>query len=205
MTFRCGRFFALAQAHEKGQYARAGSFNAPSLPPTACGASLHILDATPDAEQFIPASNGRDDLGQLDVSVAKAINVPPGPIRLQMGYPGQGGFGLLHVNHHGDRVKQIQQLGYRDFVHFATEVAQNYERICAGSDGKLLLVLDKNGYDLCLVIRFNASFWGITTGLPKRKERAAVLHKLTRTDGSEPTPNVAGERTRFEKLTLPKK
>jgi hypothetical protein len=157
-----------------------------------------------DAEAFVLSPNGTETFGLLTAEVAGAGRVRPGEIKLQRGLPSAAGFGLRHVETNEGRIKSIRHLGYAGFVAFASDVARNYDRVCSGSGGKLILVLDRNGYDHCLVIRDNVSFWGIVTGLPKRRERATVLWRRTREGGSEPPPASAGKRPRFEKLTLPK-
>jgi hypothetical protein len=152
----------------------------------------HGVARLPDHEvrRFLTSpALGTVDFGILPDHIARAIGHRAGPIRLQWGIPGPKGFGNSHVEGYPDRVKQITRLGFRTFASFAAKVATNYTKVLDGGyPDKLSLVLRDQGHDLQIIIRDNGAFWGITTGLPYRVARGKVLWEVSRTGGSEPTP-----------------
>ena len=160
----------------------------------------------PDA--FLPVPGGGHDFGVIDEATAKAVGCEAGPICLQQGYPTEKGFGKLHIASHRQRMKQILGLGYRTVEAFVYDVAQNYTIIQDAGDGRLSLVYKRLGRDLRIVVtkilRSGKPYWNVVTGLPYREARRPVLHEIKRSDGSEPTSNVA-KRSRFATLSLPKK
>jgi hypothetical protein len=147
---------------------------------------------------------GQIDHGLIAPEHAAKCGVQPGPIRLQIGYPGKKGFGFLHVQGNEERATNFSGMGFRGFADYCSGVSKNYTRICQGEDGKLVVVWPKGGYDLQLVLQWRGGFWTVVTGVPKRVERSPKLCDVARTSGSEPTPDVA-KRPRFETLSLPKK
>jgi hypothetical protein len=59
------------------------------------------------------------------------------------------------------------------------------------------------GYDLQLIVQYNEDGFSIvTTGLPYRVARGRVLHTISRTGGSEPSPRLSAA-PRFATLSLP--
>jgi hypothetical protein len=158
-------------------------------------------------KQFIRGPHGFD-LGEIEEEAARLIGGAAAPIRLQHGYEGARGFGNRHVETYEGRMKQIRGLGFATFVQFASFVSVGFEKVLEGEDGRRILVRQKGGYDLRVVIEFIAGedpFWTIVTGLPARIARGLVLYEKTRVDGSEPTSDVAVQRHRFATLSLPKK
>lgn len=156
--------------------------------------------------QFIGAPNGTFDFGEIDDTAAAAINRAGGPIRLQHGFEGPKGFGNRHVEAYAERMRQLDGLGYRTFSSFVWRIAQNFQTIHEGADGKLVLVYRDLGRDLRIVISEatgNETMWTVTTGIPSRVCRDPIIYRVTRTDGSEPTSDVA-QRPRLATLSLPK-
>lgn len=160
------------------------------------------------AHEFVACPVGGIDYGLIEaahVVAALPAKILAGPIRLQHGYPGPDGFGYRHVDAYPQRVAQIQGLGFQTFPDYCWAVANRFERIGTGRDDRLILLWRYKGYDLTLVIEpIDGQFWTIVTGLPKRIERCQILCEVARTDGSEPTPDVA-KRPRLATLSLPKK
>lgn len=144
---------------------------------------------------------GSYDLGYIDDSVAAKIGVTGGPIRLQVGYPGPRGFGNLHVEAHTPRIKQLKELGYGSFLLFCAEVAQNYEAIQQGENDRLILIREKLGRDLRLIVEYcnqGDAFWTIITGMPYRVSRKKELFRfkeIRREGECEPAPSAAGKRS----------
>jgi hypothetical protein len=81
---------------------------------------------------FLRSASGSIDFGQIDKAAAAAIGSQPGPIRLQYGYGGPKGWGLLHVVTSPRRLDDIRGIGYSDFQDYATDVAQSYTEIGQG-------------------------------------------------------------------------
>lgn len=164
----------------------------------------------PDPISFLRCPDGHLEFGLIEKIHAAAIGVQHGFIHLQYGYQGNRntGFGYFHIQEKWERVRQLGGLGFPNIESYCSAVAKNYSRICEGSDGRLVLVLPKDGFDLQIVVEWQekdgAGFWTIITGIPKRVERGKELLKVVRTGGREPSPDVA-KRPRFAPLSLPKK
>jgi len=159
------------------------------------------------AINFMKCPAGHIDFGLIERIHAEAIGVEEGPIRLQVGYKGNTGFGYLHVQEKWERMRQLEGLGFKDAESYCSQVAKNYTRICAGKDGRLVLVWPNQEFDLTLVVERkegDPAYWTIVTAIPKRVERSQVLQEVARTGGREPSPDIA-KRPRFATLSLPKK
>jgi hypothetical protein len=160
---------------------------------------------TDDGKAFCQCPSGGIDYGVLAKEHTESFGLPNGPIRLQVGYPGEKGFGHLHIQGYADRVKQIQGLGYKSVYEFCFAVAANYTVVGRAKDGRVVLVWKTSTYDLQLIVQWNEDHWTIVTGIPTRVARKfEKLCEVERTGGSEPTPDVA-KRPRFATLSLPKK
>lgn len=161
-----------------------------------------------DAKEFVDYA-GIFNFGKITKDISDALGIPEGAIRLQRGVPGASGFGNRHVEAYENRMKQLRGRGYTSFSAFSYAVSSGYQKICQGDANRFILVRDEDGYDHCIVIEYDtdSGFWLIITGLPKRVERSPVLHTVSRTGGSEPTPSAvgSGRRSRFETLRLPSK
>jgi hypothetical protein len=155
---------------------------------------------------FVSCPTGGETFGIIDGEAVRTAGLKPGEIRLQRGYPGPKGFGCLHVESYADRIKTICGLGFRDFPHFCAAVAQRYSKIGKAERGRLALIMSHAGYECWLITEYKepASFWTVVTGVVSRTARYELICEIERTDGREPTSNVA-KRTRFETLSLPKK
>jgi hypothetical protein len=160
----------------------------------------------PEARRFLLcAGGGTTDFGWITADVAAITGRQPGPIRLQQGIPGPKGFGNLHVEAYPARIKQLGNLGFHTFAAFTSTVAKGFTRITeAGAANRVGLVMPYQGYDLQLIVQYDREgFWSVTTGLPYRVARGRILHTISRTGGSEPSPRLS-EAPRFATLSLPK-
>jgi hypothetical protein len=137
--------------------------------------------------------------------MARIVGLHPGPIRLQQGTPGPKGFGNLHVEAYPARIKQLGNLGFQTFADFTAHVAKGFVNMTeAGAANRVGFVAPYLGYDLQLIVQYDTEgFWSVTTGLPYRVARGRVLHTISRTGGSEPSPRLSGA-PRFATLSLPK-
>lgn len=160
-----------------------------------------------DPDEFLKTPSGSDVFGYVDHSVASDIGYHNGPIKLQNGYPGEKGYGFLHVEGNDRRMKQINGFSFSNFCDYAHFVSSEYDWIGLGENGRLILVRNCDGYELSLIIQHRPKdgYWSIVTGIPRRVTRAEKLWERMRTGGSEPTPNVVEKRNRLETLTLTKK
>lgn len=159
---------------------------------------------------FIHTYAGTPDFGHLADLHVGALKAAPGPIRLCRGFGGNGGFGLVHIEEHQNRMLQLANLGFDGVVTYCHYVAQNFDSIHEGHSGRLIVArkhIDRALVYLTLVVDQRRSddgpYWSIVTGLPKRVVRETVVwRKDERKGGSEPAPNAAS-RSRFATLTLP--
>lgn len=146
--------------------------------------------------------------GVIDDLVAKVTGRQVGPIFLPYGIPGFKGFGQQHVEDISSRMAKIRDFGYPTFVDYAHFVCRQYEWITDGHRDRLVLVRSKDGYDLTVVIQYDArprhGHWAITTGIPKRVHRGDRLWERVQVGRSEPSPGDVEKRPRRETLTLPK-
>lgn len=159
-----------------------------------------------DGKVFV-SCEGSIDFAVLDTPETRAANIAIGPIRLQVGYPGEKGFGYLHIQQRADRIKQIQGAGYPGAPEFCLAVARKFTSVGSVRDGRLVLVWETAHYEHQLILQWvgEGGFWTIVTGVPSRvARRFTLICKVARTSGSEPTPLVA-KRPRFATLSLPKK
>lgn len=164
------------------------------------------------AAQFLVAPNGTEDFGFIDVAAAAVINAPPGPIRLQHGYPGPKGYGNRHVEAYADRMEHLRGIGFGTFAAFAYDVGQNYQTIRQANAPRFFVVYRKltdNGiFDLKLVVEpqtaNRVTVWNTISGIFAPRDRSPILYTVTRTGGCVPQP-IDTERPRFETLSLPKK
>lgn len=154
---------------------------------------------------LVSAPNGTNDFGLIGVDVAASMGRPAGPIRMHYGYPGDNGYGLLHVEGYESRIKQIQNAGFTDFRCFAASICQNYVIVGEGNSGRFLLIEQRAGYDNYVVVQYDKDmYWSITTGLPTRVARCKrVVWRSARTGGSELTPSMTETRPRLATLSLP--
>jgi hypothetical protein len=160
-----------------------------------------------NGKRLVGAPSGSVDFGFILREHAELIGIQSGPIRLQEGYPGSKGFGRLHIEGYPDRVAQFTNLGFTgllDYVHF---VATGYEWIGLANDQRYAVVRRKLGHDLALILQWHQTdcFWGVVTALPYRVARFKKAFEVTRTGGSEPTPDTAVKHHRFATLSLPRK
>jgi hypothetical protein len=131
----------------------------------------------PDADVLMPKPDGALDLGEISQEAAAAANIAAGPIRLPYGIPEHWGFGLQHVQAKQDRVRAIQKLGFVSVQVFICDVASNWTHIVEGRDRKPLLIWQKGGYDLTIVVTWKDTYWSVTTALPYRVAQGTLLYK----------------------------
>ncbi|MDQ7246658.1 hypothetical protein [Dongia sedimenti] len=157
-------------------------------------------------EDLVKGADG-ERFGAIPEDVAAAINCICGPICLPYGVPGPRGFGELHVESNPSRMHLIQSFGFKRFAGFAHFIASGYDWVGEGDRGCLMLVRQKDAYDMTLIIRPAPDLvrWNITTGYPKRvQDRKKLLWERLQEGRSEPSPDVVN-RPRLETLTLHKK
>lgn len=132
----------------------------------------------PNADALMPNPKGGGvDLGEVGAEAAAAANISTGPIRLPYGIPEHWGFGLQHVQAKPDRVRAIERLGFTSVQAFICDVACNWNQIVEGKDGKPVLVWQKGGHDLAIVVTWKETYWSVTTALSYRVVQGTVLYK----------------------------
>ncbi|HUM08544.1 MAG TPA: hypothetical protein VLT37_06690 [Acidocella sp.] len=130
------------------------------------------------------------------------------PIKLQYGYEGPKGYGLLHVEGYSSRIKQLQGLNFGTFEAFAHSVATGYTHIYAAKDpNRFQLAYHQPGYSYYIVVQLcdDPLSWTITTGLPSRPIKANPLWIRKKGDECEPSSTAPEPRSRFTTLSLPQK
>lgn len=160
----------------------------------------------PDPHDLVTCYDGCH-FGIIDDPVAVTIARAPGPVCLPYGIPGPTGFGLSHVEGMPTRIERLRSFGFATFVTYAHFVCRRYDWIARGEKERLVLVRQKDFYDLNVVIQFETlkGYWAITTGVPKRVERRTKLWERVQVGRSEPSPSGVENRSRRETLTLPRK
>lgn len=161
-----------------------------------------LSDSEAEPNTIILAPGSVKDIGEVCAEGAKSANVSAGPIRLLMGLPGKGGFGLLHISE-PDRSRAIEGRGYSPPKAFVFEVARKWTHLHKGENGRLTVAVACAGGFNAIVLHWQDSFWSVVTALPFRRPKDPLFFEKERPDESEPRRALAA-RPRFETLTLPK-
>nr|RAV89119.1 hypothetical protein DBT45_11575 [Aerococcus tenax] len=165
----------------------------------------------------MPSPDGSIDYGFISAETAAVLKAIPGPIRVQVGWPGPNGWGARHVLENPSRMAGIADVGFPNLTDYVASVVRHHQWIGDAKNGRLALVYRHvhahSAYDLELIIlakEENAErFWSMVTAIPKRVSRAPELYRHTvegviRTERSEPSLGDASNRPRRETLSLPK-
>lgn len=146
----------------------------------------------PDADVPVPGLGGGLDLGHIHEDAAAAAMakeageeqpaapgppIPAGPVRLPYGIPEPWGFGLQHVEANADRVRAIKKMGFPSVLAFICDVAANWTHMVRGKDGKLLLVWQRGGYDLTIVVGWKGAYWSVVTALSYRVAQGVIIYE----------------------------
>ena len=161
---------------------------------------------TPQSSDLLRSPQGSLEFGLVGADVAQLVSLSAGPIRLEYGIPGDGGYGYSHIQSRPDRILQLQRLGYGTLIEYIAAVGICYNRVCECKEtNRLTLVYRHMEHDLRLIVQYNAAcFWSVTTALPYRVCRDRILWER-QADGSEPTSNALSQRPRFATLSLPQR
>jgi hypothetical protein len=122
--------------------------------------------------------NGSIEIGAIGKDAAKAIGLPPGPIRLAEGLPGPKGYGLAHIDE--GRAQSLKKIGFDGVQAAFVDVAANWEcAIQANEPNKVVLVKKHMGRYLRLVVQVfdgpNGHYWSSTTIIVGRMVRAEEI------------------------------
>lgn len=141
-------------------------------------------------QTIIQGPGGLRNLGVIESDAATVANIPPGPIVLQEGYPGQRGWGWRHVTSNPERVGQIKARGFATPLAYACAVAANWTLLHEGEGSRIAVVWPKGGFALALALEWKGAFWSITTMLPFRAYNRPTLYEK-RPDGSDSVLHLA--------------
>lgn len=157
---------------------------------------------TQDADALITSPNGTVVFGIVCECAAAAAGISCAPIVLKYGLGTVRGFGLEHIRTQRERMAGISGLGFSGAIEFVFYVCQGWTKVLRGKDGKVLLVCERHGRDLTVVLDHRNDEWSVTTAMAYRVARGVLLFQRPRAEGSE-IPRAMVKRTRFETLSLP--
>lgn len=129
--------------------------------------------------KFYRGAGGNVDLGRINKQIENATDgrQPEGPIRMEMGREGKGGFGARHITE--EKHERARRLGYRDGHHLIEDVAAGLTEVVEQANGKLMLVKrGEDGANRYVITKFQRGSWldrlsrreqyhGVTTGYPE--------------------------------------
>lgn len=124
------------------------------------------------AENFIAATDGEINFGEISDSIAKEIQRQKGFIRLQSG---DSNYGLIHITQrHGDEIKQA---GFDNVEDFVSAVAVDFDEVRKAAAGALLLVKKRARTGDVLIVRLklghdaDGDFYSVETAYPMVQKR----------------------------------
>jgi hypothetical protein len=125
--------------------------------------------------EFVLASNGSRDFGEISPEIAKKIRRQTGKIRLRIGEQeanSERGFGEKHIER-PKRIKELMLLGFCNARDFVSYIAENYDAIYEGS-GSALILYKKGERHTEIISRLEPSeegdFWDVKTAYITRKD-----------------------------------
>jgi hypothetical protein len=149
------------------------------------------------AHRYVVSVGGKTILGEITAEQAKALGCKSGPIKLLNGFQTDKneGFGLVHIEAHGQRMIEIKGLGF-DAATIVCHAAESFT--VADNDksksGRIVCVCPHRTTYLHLVLQWDdEQFWSVTTVMLKRHRRDVKdTWTKERPDESEPTSESAG-------------
>ncbi|MCL2442740.1 MAG: hypothetical protein FWD13_04660 [Treponema sp.] len=123
--------------------------------------------------EFVLTRNGGKDFGEIPIEIANIIKRQAGKIRLRIGKQekDKDNYGEKHIER-PDRLHQLQKNGYEKARDLVQDVANGYNAIYGGKNGRLTLYKKINKKGIALFIMLMASsddnFYDVKTGMITR-------------------------------------
>lgn len=151
-----------------------------------------LVGALRRGPKFYRGAGGNVDLGHINKQIEAASDgrQPEGPIRMEMGREGSGGFGAWHITE--GKHERARALGYRDGHHLIEDVSAGFTEVVEQANGKLLLVKrGEDGANRYVITKFQRGSWldsllkrnpyhGVTTGYPEGSRHIGTETELSR-------------------------